>query len=55
MTWYQLVADQGYRDSANACDSVTKNMTRADVTEGKQRAASFVVTPPKPLEPAPAA
>ncbi|HEY2953398.1 MAG TPA: tetratricopeptide repeat protein [Verrucomicrobiae bacterium] len=40
--WFQLAAAQGYKDSISSRDSVTRNMTRAEVTEGNQRATGFV-------------
>ena len=40
--WFQLAAAQGYKDSVASRDSVTRNMTRAEVTEGNQRATGFV-------------
>ena len=40
--WFQLAAAQGYKDSVASRDSVTRNMTREEVTEGNQRAIGFV-------------
>lgn len=41
--WFRLSANQGYAGSKEACDEMSMQMTYADVSEGNQRAASFVV------------
>lgn len=41
--WYQLSAAQGYKNSEAAYATLTFKMTRADVAEGNQRVARFVV------------
>jgi TPR repeat protein len=40
--WYHLAASQGYKDSAAACDTLTLNMTSAEVADGNHRAAAFL-------------
>ena len=44
--WFQLAAAQGYKGSAAACERLTLGMTRAEVSDGSQRAAAFVVRNP---------
>jgi TPR repeat protein len=44
--WFFLAAAQGYKDSAASCERMTFGMTREEVAEGNQRAASFVLTIP---------
>ena len=44
--WFFLAAAQGYKDSAASCERMTFGMTREEVAEGNQRAASFVLTKP---------
>lgn len=44
--WYHLAASQGYKDSAAACDTLTLNMTSAEVADGNQRAAAFLTAKP---------
>src|SRR5216684_2826691 len=44
--WFFLAAAQGYKDSAASCERMTFGMTREEVAEGNQRAASFVVSKP---------
>jgi hypothetical protein len=40
--WFHLAAAQGYKGSEAACERVTMTMTREQVAEGEQRAASFL-------------
>ena len=40
--WFQLAAAQGYKGSAAAYEQVNLNMSRADVEEGNQRAATIL-------------
>ena len=40
--WFHLAAAQGYQGSAEACDMMTLDMTREEVTEGNQRAGAFL-------------
>ena len=47
--WLWLSAAQGYKDSDAACERVTLDMTREQVTEGNRRAAAFGAV--KPAEP----
>jgi TPR repeat protein len=49
--WFQLAAAQGYRGSATACERVTQHMTRADVTDGNERAAKFLAERTNACEP----
>jgi TPR repeat protein len=44
--WFFLAAAQGYKDSAASCERMTFGMSREEVAEGNQRAASFVLTKP---------
>jgi len=44
--WFFLAAAQGYKDSAASCERMTFGMTREEVAESNQRAASFVLTKP---------
>ena len=44
--WYSLAAAQGYADVLDACDQINLNMTRAEVDEGKRRAAAFIAALP---------
>lgn len=41
--WFYLAAAQGYRGSAAACERITLQMSRDEVTDGNQRAAAFRV------------
>jgi len=49
--WLRLAATQGYRGSAEACESVTLAMNREEVAEGNRRAAAFVAGSPPDLGP----
>jgi len=46
--WFHLAAAQGYNDSLTARQRITLSMTRAEVDEGNQRAAAFVVRSSSP-------
>lgn len=41
--WFQLAAAQGYIGSEDACQRVTMGMSREEVTDGNERAATFAV------------
>ena len=51
--WFSLASAQGYEGSAAACERITLDMTRDELTDGNLRAAAFVATifvqPPRPL------
>jgi TPR repeat protein len=49
--WYRLAVAQGYRNSAEACDTLCLGMTNEEVAEAGRRAAAFV--PHKNLPSAP--
>ena len=42
--WFKLAAAQGYGDALNRSDAATRNMSRAEVTEGNHRVTSFAVS-----------
>ena len=43
--WYHLAAGQGYDGSALQCERLALGMTRAEVTDGNQRVAAFLIRP----------
>ena len=42
--WFHLAADQGYKDSAAACETLSLSMSREELDRGKQRVRAFVAT-----------
>jgi hypothetical protein len=44
--WFQLAADQGYKDAEASCHRMTLSMSREEVAEGNHRMGTFVAGKP---------